>query len=326
MQQKGSMKTILITGGCGYLGSQLVRDFGLEQTEPVNIRILDSLRQDGRRALMDLPQGPRYEFIEGDILDPSALAQALADVDTVIHLAAVVRTPLSFDNPAWLEQVNHWGTAHLVDACIAAGVRRFVYASSTAVYGPGGPFSEADTCRAQGHYAQSKLRAEAAVQSGRERGLETIILRLGLLYGLAPVTRFDAVANRLAYLAGVGRPLTVFGDGEQRRPFLHVRDASRALRLAVHGPGPDPQAAVINIAGDNVSVLTLVETLVSLRPETRVHFTEQDIRTHYSFEVYRGRALEMGWTPQVALDEGLEEIVGQFAGVQAPVAPTLEID
>ena len=145
-----SDSVLLITGGCGYLGSQLLRDLGQGAGSDTTIRILDNLDQGRQTALMDLPAGPNYEFIEGDILDPATVNLALDGVETVIHLAAVVRTPLSFDNPAWLKQVNQWGTANLVEACLQNDVRRLVYTSSTAVYGPGGPFSEGDTCSTAG--------------------------------------------------------------------------------------------------------------------------------------------------------------------------------
>src|SRR5690606_11511956 len=105
--------------------------------------------------------------------------------------------------------------------------------SSAAVYGPGGPFDESSVCRPVGAYAQSKWRDEQAITSAGERGLCFTVLRLATVFGRAPVMRFDAVANRFAYLAGVGRPLTVFGSGEQIRPLFHVRDASSALRFCL---------------------------------------------------------------------------------------------
>ena len=220
-------KTILVTGGCGYLGSRLIRDLANDkQLGGVTIRILDNFQSGHQQALMGLPKEGRYQFIEGDILDPSIVRLALQGVDAVIHLAAIVTTPMSFDRPVWMEQVNRWGTIHLVDACLQAGVQRFIYASSAAVYGPGGPFSEVGPCHPLGPYAQSKQRAEVGVLKAAERGLMPTILRFGSIFGLAPVTRFDAVINHFVYLTGIGRPLTVYGDGQQSRPFIYVRDAS----------------------------------------------------------------------------------------------------
>lgn len=307
---------ILITGGCGYLGSQLLRVLGQDaQFSSVTLRILDNMQQGGYRALMDLPEAGRYQFIEGDILDPAALHVALDGVRAVIHLAAIVRTSMSFENSAWIQQVNHWGTAHLVERCLEVGVARFIFASSTAVYGPGGPFREADPCRPQGTYAQSKLRAEQSVLSAAERGLQPSVLRFGTIYGWAPTMRFDAVANRLAYFAGAHRPLTVFGKGDQLRPFIHVLDACQALRFALQNP-QSTQGEIFNAMTDNLSVLELVNLLQDLVPDLPVRYTEQDVLTHFSFQVENAKLIDLGWRPQVPPQQGLAEVVGHFKGMQ----------
>ena len=317
---------ILITGGCGYLGSQLIRDLARsDSNRNTTIRILDNLQQGSVRALMNLPEDSQFEFIEGDILDPSVTRLALHDVDAVIHLAALVRTPLSFENPAWMEQVNHWGTSQLVEACLSAGVRRLVFASSTAVYGPGGPCSEEDHCRPQGAYAQSKLAAENSIRAACTRGLQACILRLGSLYGLAPVMRFDAVANRLAYLAGVGRSLTVYGTGNQRRPFLHVRDASSAICHGLSRLCEQPES-VFNVVQESASILELVEAIQRVKPEVKVHFTDQDLRTHYSFEVDGASIRKTGWKPEETLIGGLHEILVRFTGLRPALAGGHDID
>lgn len=308
----------LITGGCGYIGSQLLRDLPeWSEENSLTVRILDNL-QDGRpEALMNLPEGTDYEFIEGDILDPSVQRAALRGIDAVLHLAAVVRTPLSFDDPNWVEQVNHWGTSHLLEACLDAGVDNFVFASSAAVYGPGGPHSEEDVCEPMGAYAQSKHKAEEAVRSAGRRDLTTTTLRLGTAYGKAPVARYEAVANRFALLAGTGRPLTVYGDGTQKRPFIHVRDASRALCWALSNR--DKTAGrTLNAVGQNASVMDLVGAVEDSRPDVEIHRTEQDVRTHLSFELDAGKIRSLGWAPSTDLEEGLGELIGRLRGFSAP--------
>jgi nucleoside-diphosphate-sugar epimerase len=315
------MNTILVTGGCGYLGSQLIRDLATDpQTRDTTIRVLDNLEGGGYRALMDLPASGRYQFVEGDILDPAIVRVALQDVDAVVHLAAIVRTPMSFENPAHMEQVNHWGTAHLVEACIETGVSQFVYASSTAVYGPGGPFTEADVCRPQGAYARSKFHAEKSVLSAADRGMKTVVLRLGTLFGWAPVTRFDAVANRFAYLAGTRKSLTVYGDGKQRRPLVHVRDASTAIQLALMRL-ETMNGQVANVIGENAAILDIVEAVRASAPNAVVRFTEQDIRTHLSFEIADSVFYRAGWQPQVSLQEGLAELLDRFQMFEPIVLP-----
>lgn len=309
--QKDS-RVVLVTGGCGYLGSQLIRDLaGRQDLENVTVRILDNMQRGYYQALMGLPGDGAYQFVAGDLLDPAIMRLVLENVDAVVHLAAIVRTPMSFDRPTWVEQVNHWGTAHLLEYCLEAGVSRFIYASTTAVYGPGGPFAETDPCRPQGAYAQSKRQAEQSILATQERGLPTTVLRFGLIYGLAPVTRFDAVANRFAYLAGVHAPLTVYGSGEQRRSLIHVRDASNAVCFALAHPEL-AEGRILNVVDKNTSVLELVDAIRLIRPDIPVRFTEQDIRTHLSFEAGNAALLGLGWRPQVTVEAGLAELVQQF--------------
>ena len=152
------------------------------------------------------------------------------------------------------------------------------------------------------------------------------VLRLGELFGFAPVTRFDAVANRLAFLAGVGRSLTVYGDGQQRRPLLHVRDASSAVR---HILANDNTERCYNVVGENLSISDLVAGICQLRPAASVRYTEQDIRTHYSFDVTNDRLLAQGWAPQVSASEGLSELLARFTSLRSSMpdqALATEID
>lgn len=316
MMKSNISPVILVTGGLGYLGSQLIRDLvSADVFDGVTVRILDNMQEKYYSSLMNLPEEGHYEFIKGDILDPATLRLALKGVSTVIHLAAIVRTPMSFENPAWMEQVNHWGTAHLVEACLETEVEKFIFASSTAVYGPGGVFAENHPCRPQGTYAQSKQRAEQVVQVASRRGLQTTILRLGTIYGVAPIIRFDAVANRFAYHAGIGRSLTVYGNGEQKRSLIHVKNASEAVIFSLHQPELT-NGKVLNVVEQNVSILELTTILQQIKPEVTIQFTEQDVRTHLSFEASNAVLTSLGWKPKIRLKDGLSEIIAQFKNIQ----------
>lgn len=320
MGHKG-VKNVLVTGGCGYLGSQVIRDLATQLGPNVKIRILDNMQAGNYDALRRLPKGD-YEFVEGDILNRSALRYALNGIYTVIHLAAVVKTPMSFEHATWTEQVNHWGTVNVVEACIEAKVQQLIYVSSTAVYGPGGPFSEDHVCAPQGAYAISKWQAENSVRAGYARGLNTTILRIGTLYGTASCMRFDAFVNRLAYLGGIGRPLTIFGDGEQKRPVVHVRDASRMCLFAMshfHAT----RGEVINVVGQNPSVHEVTELIRSLRPSIQVRYTDQNILTQVSMRVASSILESMNWEPQYSLIDGIKEVLDDFQCIRQ-VSTSLE--
>ncbi len=309
----GNKGIILVTGGAGYIGSQLIRDIALDpRFEGFTVRIYDSLRHKNYSGLMDLPVEGRYEFIEGDILDRLNLHRAMQDAVAVFHLAAIVTTPLSFDHPEWTEQINHWGTAAVVDCMLRAGVARIIYTSSASVYGPGGPFKETDPCRPIGPYATAKRKGEDEVRQAEERGLEATIVRLGTTFGNAPAMRFDASANRYAYLAGVRRPMVIYGTGGQVRPLIHIRDASSALRLALADPAFIGET--VNAATEHPSLNDIAATIQRLVPAATTRYTDQDILTEISFDVDASKLMDMGWTPQVTLEEGLKEVLERWRG------------
>ncbi len=306
-------KVILVTGGAGYIGSQLIRDLA---TDPrfagMTVRIYDSLRHKFMDALMDLPPAGHYEFIEGDILDRLNLRRAMQDVAAVVHLAAIVTTPLSFDHPEWTKQVNHWGTAAVVDCALGAGVHRMIQASSASVYGPGNVFVETDGCRPVGPYAVSKCHAEGEVLQGQARGLKPTIVRLGTTFGSAPAMRYDAIANKLAYLVGVRRPMVIHGSGEQIRPLIHIRDASAVLRFCL--TEAQTEGEILNAVMFNPSANEIAAILQQLVPEATVRYTDQDILTEISYAVDSSKLLGMGFRPQVSLEEGLKEVLGRWRG------------
>ncbi len=309
-------RSILITGGCGYLGSQLLRDMGSDPDfSSYSIRVLDNMQRGSYRALFDLPAMPNVRFLEADLLDPASLRFAMAGIETVVHLAAVVTTPVHFAHDRSMEQINHWGTAGLVSACSETRVRSLVYASSHAVYGAGGPHAEGDPCQPVGSYATSVRNAELAELAAAGRGLGVQVLRFGSFFGDAPVTRFDSVVNRFGMLAALGKPVTIYGAGQQRRPVISIGDASSALRFVLRGDGSLPPIA--NVALGNPSVLEIAESLRRVRPATQVHYTEQDVLTHLSFEMRGGPLESRGWRPSVGLEEGLEQLMRRFGDVRA---------
>jgi len=306
---------ILVTGGAGYIGSQVIRDLATDSRfAGTTIRIYDNMRRHHFCGLMDLPPEGRFEFIEGDILDRLNLGRAMENASTVIHLAAIVSTPLSFDHPEWTEQVNHWGAASVVETALNAGVSRFLFTSSASVYGPGGPFKETDTCRPIGPYAISKRRAEEEILQCCERGLNCTILRLGTTFGNAPAMRFDAVAGRLAYLVGVKRPMVIHGSGNQVRPLIHIQDASAAIRLCL--TNPQAERAIINAVTINPTANEIAKMLQTLVPDASIRYTDQNILTEISYVVDSTKLMEMGFKPQFDLEAGLKEMLTRWQGFQ----------
>lgn len=302
-----SDKTILITGGAGYIGSALIRDIANDpKLGNPRVRVFDNLQRHHLYGLLDLPSSGTYEFIEGDILDRFGIERAMEDVDTVIHLAAIVRTPFSFEHPEWTSQVNHWGTQTVVESALQAGVARFIHVSSASVYGSNGHFTENDECKPVGPYAVSKFQAEREVITAGDRGLNATIIRLGTVFGNAPAVRFDAVAGRFVYLACAGKPLTIHGSGEQVRPMIHINDASDFLRHCLtNGPS---DGRTVNVAAYHPTVLEIVDTLKRIAPQVITRFTQQDFLTQISYSIDTQTMQALGFEPQTTLQDGLQAL------------------
>lgn len=304
-------QTILITGGVGYIGSQLVRDLA---TDPnfagSTVRIYDNLQRQRFSGLMDLPMSLQYEFIEGDILDRMNLQRAMQGVSLVVHLAAIVRTPLSFEHPEWTEQVNNWGTASVVEAALNAKVPRLIYSSSASVYGAGGPFREGDQCRPVGPYATSKLRGEDQVWQGSRRGLAVTIVRLGTAFGNAPAMRFDAFISRSVYLVGVGRPIVIHGTGEQIRPSIHIKDTTGALRFCM--ADPTTAGEIINAVTLNPTVNEVAYSLKNLVPSATIRYTDQEVLSEISYQVEATKLQDRGFQFEYDLEQGLQEMLARW--------------
>ncbi len=309
-------RVIMVTGGAGYLGSRLIRDFAEDpRFAGATIRILDNLQRGSYHALMDLPAHARYEFVEADILDAASVRRAVQGVDAVIHLAALVHSPFSFEHPRWTEHVNHWGTAQLVEHCLENGVERFLLASSGSVYGPGGVHEETGQCRPVGPYSISKRRAEEAVLAAGQRGLAVTVVRLATLFGDAPAVRFDAVPNRLAYLAAIGRPITVHGAGNQVRAVLDVADASDAVRWCV-AEVARTRGEVFNAVAENVEIGQVAEVVAALRPGAEIRRTAQDVLTHFNLALSGEKLAGAGWRPRRMLADGMKSVLARLKGFQ----------
>lgn len=306
--------SVLITGGCGYIGSQLIMH--LVESGVKHVHVLDNLSQGSVGALSRLPAGGQYVFYEDDIMNRDVVRTALTQVQAVVHLAGISPPPLSFLQPERLEQLNHWGTAQLVELSIEAGVSHFVYISSTSVYGPCDDANEHADCRPLGPFAQSVEGAEHAVRAANVRGLPATVLRVGTVYGASPNTRYDEFLNRLVSLAGTARALTVYGDGKQTRPVVHVRDVCRAIGFVLSKS--ETRHAVFNVAQDNYSIEEVVGVIRKFCPSARVRHTEQDVRTRYSFAVDPSALVNLRFSYEVSLEDGVAELLAHFVGFSQP--------
>jgi len=307
----------LVTGGAGFIGSHIVDEL---VEKGVRVRVLDNLITGTLENLQRRME--KIEFIEGDIRDVATVKRAMNGVDVVLHQAAMVSVPLSIDKPKETTECNLNGTLHLLMAAREAGVRRFVYASSCAVYGndPILPKVEDQPPAPLSAYAASKLAAEYYCQVyHRVYGLETVCLRYFNVFGPRqdPLSPYAAVIPKFITLALAKKPLVVYGDGEQGRDFSFVENVVQANLLACNTVGAVGETFNIG-CGEEMSINQLVEKLKEIiKTDINVRYSDPntgDIK-HSVASIEKAQRL-LGYTPTTTLIDGLHRTIEWYKAIK----------
>jgi len=256
----------LITGGAGFIGSSLA---GALLEKGNSVRILDNFSS-GKRVNLDFPITSALEVIEGDIRDPDTCRQAVSGADYVLHHAALASVPLSVDDPVLANDINITGTLNMLVASKGAGVKRFVFASSTAVYGDtdDGTSPKVETMKSAplSPYAINKLTGEEYCRLfHRIYSLETVALRYFNVFGPKqdPASEYAAVIPKFIEALLSGKSPIVYGDGRQSRDFIYIDDVVRANCLACELP--DAAGKTFNIGcGRQVPINELLNELEAI--------------------------------------------------------------
>lgn len=271
---------VLVTGGAGYIGTELV-SLLISDPRVEQVIVYDNLSRHNFNLFLGLrlQKHQKLSFVRGELLDSRALKKVLKGIDVVYHLAARVTTPFSNSDAHAYEQVNHWGTAELVYAVEQSDVKRFIYTSSTGVYGSSDiPAHEDTPPTPQSFYATSKLRGEEHVRTLIQAGkIDTYIMRCGNVYGYSKSMRFDAVINKFVFEANFNKRVTIQGDGKQSRTFIHIDLLSRALHNCLTAELPSD---VYNIVDRNLKVIDILDVLKELIPNLEFIFINQHLRLH----------------------------------------------
>ncbi|HYC84801.1 MAG TPA: NAD-dependent epimerase/dehydratase [Chryseosolibacter sp.] len=269
---------VLVTGGAGYIGTELTTML-ISRPDVEKVIVYDNLSRPNHNFFLGLrlKNHQKISFVKGELLDSRALKKVLKGVDVVYHLAAKVTTPFANAEAHIYEQVNHWGTAELVYAVEDSDVKRFIYASSTGVYGSSNiPAHEDKPPDPKTFYAVSKLRGEEHVRRLIGR-VDTFIMRCGNVYGYSKSMRFDAVINKFIFDANFSRLITIQGDGKQSRTFIHIEMVAKALSNLLTADLPSD---VYNIVDKNLTVLDILDVLKELMPDLEFIFINQHLRLH----------------------------------------------
>ncbi|MEQ8583194.1 MAG: SDR family oxidoreductase [Marinoscillum sp.] len=267
---------VLITGGAGYLGTELIKELS-KNPEVKEIRIYDNLSRDNYALFT----GHKYDnkenisFIHGELLDSRKLRKALDGVDAVFHLAAKVTSPFANTDPHFFEQVNHWGTAELVYAAEESGVKHFIYSSSVGVYGSSSSeMDESTHPNPRTFYAISKHRGEEHVTRLNEK-MKTHIIRCGNIFGYSRSMRFDSVINKFVFESNFSNRISIHGNGKQYRSFAHVDYVADTFNRLLTSNVP---SGVYNLVELNISVLDIVDVLKEVNPELEFIFINQHLK------------------------------------------------
>lgn len=272
---------VLITGGAGYIGFALVDALLRIAPKDTKITLYDNLSRGNRNIFFSRLRSNRVRFVNGELLDSRLLQKEVEKADVVYHLAAKVTTPFADSDSHIFEQVNHWGTAELVNAIVQHPVQHFIHVSSLSVYGRAeGPLGEDNEIRPESFYGFSKARAETHVKRLQDNGIPTHIIRSGNVYGYNPCVRFDAVINRFMFLAHTEGRIMINGSGQQRRAFVHVDKLGHTLAALLHHKVP---TGIYNLAEHNLTVNEIADIIKDLYPKVERLYINQHLQLRELF-------------------------------------------
>lgn len=312
---------VLVTGGGGFIGSNLVEAL-LRRGD--DVRVIDDFSTGRRENLAEVPEwaaagGGQFELVEGDIRDLDTVHQVVEGCDVVLHQAAIPSVARSVDDPITSHKVNLDGTLNLLVAARDARVHRFVAASSSSLYGESPTLPKVETMNPApiSPYGLDKYGAESYCRLfTRLYGLQTVALRYFNVFGPRqdPGSEYSAVIPKFITRMAGGEAPVIFGDGEQTRDFTYVDNVVQANLLGAEAPESACGEAYNVACGDRISLLELVERLNRILG-TGLKAKHQEPRAgdiKHSLAGIEKIEQNLGFEVRVALDEGLERTVAHF--------------
>lgn len=301
---------VLVTGGAGYIGSVLVRQL---LAKNFKVRVLDSLKFGGD-ALYEVMLHPNFEFIHGDVRNPDDVSKALAGVEAVAHLAAIVGDPACKKYSEEAIQTNWEGSVALFNMAEKAGVKRFVFASTCSNYGkmenPDSFVVETSELKPVSLYAELKVKFEKFILEEKKNSpMCSTSLRFSTVYGFSPRIRFDLTVNEFTRNATINGQQEIWG-AQFWRPYCHVEDLARAVVLVLESEESKVKANVFNVGSteENYNKGMIISEVCKVVPNVVVEYVEsaEDPRDYrVNFDKIKN---ELGYTITKTVPDGVKEI------------------
>ena len=305
------MKKILVSGGAGYIGSVLVR---LLLQKGYSVRVLDNLSFGGE-PILDLLTHSNFSFVKGDIRHPETVKKAVEGIDFVAHLAAIVGDPACAINPEITRAINLEATQQFYELSNAAGVQKFVFASTCSNYGkmsdPNAYVDENSELMPVSLYAETKVAAEKYLLSqNKNNECKPTCLRFSTVYGLSQRPRFDLTVNEFVKDLSLGRELVIFGE-QFWRPYCHVNDLARSVELVYSSEEHKTAFEVFNVGDttENFQKKMIAAEIKKFIPGAIIKYVEktEDPRDYkVNFSKIESR---LGFKITRKLSDGIKEIM-----------------
>lgn len=301
---------VLVTGGAGYIGSVLVRQL---LNKGYQVRAIDNLNFGGD-ALIDVMQHPNFEFLKGDVREADTVTKALEGIQAVAHLAAIVGDPACKKYSDDANTTNWDGSVALFNAAEAAGVKRFVFASTCSNYGkmadPNSFVTETSELNPVSLYAELKVKFENYLMiDKKDSTMCSTALRFSTVYGFSPRIRFDLTVNEFTRNATLNGEQEIWG-AQFWRPYCHVDDLARAVILVIESDEAKVKANVFNVGSteENYNKGMIIEEVCKVVPNVVVNYVEmnEDPRDYrVNFDKIKN---ELGFTITKTVPDGVKEI------------------
>jgi nucleoside-diphosphate-sugar epimerase len=304
------LKSILVTGGAGYIGSVVIPKL-VEQG--YSVTVYDSLIY-GKDGISDLIKEKKIELIIGDIRNYSLLEESLENIDCVLHLAAIVGEPLCKKIPDAAHQINELSTSSLIQACKKQNVKRIIYASTCSNYGSSTELANETTpVQSLSLYSETKVKSESMILNSKNNEFASCVLRFATAFGLSPRMRFDLLLQELIRDAIIDKKIVVFGPNYWR-PLVHVDDIANACLKVIESSDELISGEIFNVGEneENYTKIKIAELIQKYYPATSIEIQELKVdprNYRVSFDKIKNN---LGFSITKTVSDGIQEILDKI--------------